>query len=272
MSNVQPEWIEVIVSCSAPEEQSALLFALGALGIEIIDLTSLRAFFQLPPADLAQQIEEFGFKIKSLKAVEKENWTGRCSDVWEAVEANGIKIRPVEGIESAKTSPPLPDEILIIPGLGFGTGHHTATQHVLHLLQKVPSDQVRTALDLGTGSGILAIAIAKLFKVPVVAIDNDPLALENAADNLEINQVESVSLIHGTLEQSTEKFDLIAANLYAELLVELSDAIRARLKPGGFIALSGIAEPLLPDVLAAFPWKPLETRLSNGWAGLLYQG
>lgn len=267
----EANWIEVVASHPAAEDCSGLLYALGALGIEVINQETLRAFFQNPPQELAEQIKGYGFTIASLTPVAKENWTGQCAEMWEAVTTGGLRIRPVESAAAAALLPYSPQEIRIIPGLGFGTGHHSATQHVLHLLQEVPRSSVHSALDLGTGSGILAIAISRLFNCPTTAIDNDPLALENAAENIAINQAASISIIEGTLDQAVGQFDLIAANLYAELLVALAPALKEKLIPGGFLALSGIAEGLAPDVEAAFGWEVRRKRAEGGWVGLLYQ-
>ena len=160
--------------------------------------------------------------------------------------------------------------MLIIPGLGFGTGHHVATQNILHILQRIPRNSVSCALDVGTGSGILAIAIEKLFNVPVLAIDTDPLALENAADNLTINRTSQIALREGSLDAADGQFDLIVANLYAEILISMSGELLARLPKHGNIVLSGIVEELKPQVEAAFPFKPKFERTKDGWTGLLY--
>jgi len=267
----EAQWIEIVAVRPDAEECSGLLYELGALGIEVINSSSVRAFFQNPPDNLVVLIEGMGFQVASATAVPKENWTGQCPEMWESVEAGALRIRPVESAAVAAALPAVPEEIRIIPGLGFGTGHHTATQHVLHLLQEVPRAPVHSALDLGTGSGILAIAIARLFNCATLAIDNDPLALENAAENITINHATGITLSEGTLEEAQGSFDLIAANLYAELLVSLAPALKEKLNRGGFLALSGIAEGLGPEVEAAFGWRPTCKRVEGGWVGLLYQ-
>ncbi|NDC37493.1 MAG: methyltransferase domain-containing protein [Proteobacteria bacterium] len=268
---IEAQWIEIVAVRPDAEECSVLLFELGALGIEIVGPSSVRAFFQNPPDNLVALIEGIGFQVTSATTVAKQNWTGQCPEMWHPVEAGALRIRPVESATAAAALPASPEEIRIIPGLGFGTGHHTATQHVLHLLQEVPRSAVRSALDLGTGSGILAIAISRLFHCPTLAIDNDPLALENAAENIAINHATGITATEGTLEQAIDSFDLIAANLYAELLISLAPALKEKLNPGGFLALSGIAEGLAAEVEAAFGWKALRKRVEGSWVGLLYQ-
>jgi ribosomal protein L11 methyltransferase len=130
--------------------------------------------------------------------------------------------------------------------------------------------------DLGTGSGILAIAAAKLFLAPVIGVDIDPLAISNARENVALNGVESlVSVSTDPIEAIHETFPLIVANVYGEALAALSQEITRIAEPRCSLVLSGISELVCGLVLEAFcdalGWR-LERELSqDGWVCLVLQ-
>jgi len=196
-----------------------------------------------------------------------------------------------------------PDDVVLQldPGMAFGTGLHPTTQLCLRLLERYVRPGQR-ALDLGTGSGILAIAAAKLGAGQVLALDNDPVAVEVAAENVERNGVAGlVQAAEGSLgagnamghwlsgdfgdpddrRRTTDdrpasavgSFDLIAANLIAKVLVILAQDLAAALAPGGILVSSGIIntkEAEVSEALAAAGLRQLE-RLDEGeWVALVH--
>jgi ribosomal protein L11 methyltransferase len=128
-------------------------------------------------------------------------------------------------------------------------------------------------LDLGCGSGILSIAAARLWPAAAgLAIDNDPEATECSQENFERNQVRSVAIVTGTLDQAAPGLDLILANIQADVLCDLAQAMADKLAPMGRAILSGILSDQAVDVLAAFARAgfSLETQQDEGeWTGLL---
>jgi len=162
----------------------------------------------------------------------------------------------------------------IKPGMGFGTGTHATTRQTLEFICEIvkPGDAV---FDLGTGSGILAIAAALLGARQVLAVDIDPEAVDNAAENLAINGVgESVELQHGSIERAEGRsFDLIAANILTGPLLSLfSRGLAGLLKPGGALILSGFPPAefdRFEGVAALHGLKIAEKRCSGDWASLL---
>ncbi len=165
--------------------------------------------------------------------------------------------------------------IEIEAGLAFGTGHHGTTAGCLHMLSTVARrEKPRNALDLGTGSAVLAIALAKLCHIPVLATDIDPVAVAVAARNARLNGVA------GLVETATAPgfadplfarrgpFDLIVANILAKPLMKLAPHMAAHLAPGGSIVLSGILERQRDAVVAAYNgqrFRHVRTLRREGW-------
>jgi ribosomal protein L11 methyltransferase len=151
-------------------------------------------------------------------------------------------------------SPTAPDDIVIHldPGQAFGTGAHGSTRLVLLEMQRA-HDQGRALsrfLDVGTGSGLLSIAAAKLWPTATaVAIDNDAMAITVAAANSAKNQVTAqISCATTAVDAIDGAFELVVANIQADILVELCEAIAARVARPGLLVLSGVLDSQVDDV------------------------
>jgi ribosomal protein L11 methyltransferase len=162
--------------------------------------------------------------------------------------------------------------IIINPGMAFGTGHHPSTRGSLEAIETLCAGSVPSrALDLGTGSGILAIALAKLGVVEVWAADTDPEVLPVAKHNLTLNRVRNVHLTTAPLEELPGSFPLIVANILATTLIALEPALAAKVEKSGQVILSGIQEEEAEEVLRAFcpPTWHLRARFPcEGWITL----
>lgn len=149
--------------------------------------------------------------------------------------------------------PPGRIAIVIDPGLAFGTGHHATTQACLILLERAVRTQVvRRALDLGTGSGILAITLAKLGVATIEAVDNDPEACRAARENCDRNHVGSPVQVRDHLPRASAGFDLIVANLLSSLLIQLAPQLAAELAADAHLIASGILVDEVSSVVQAF--------------------
>jgi ribosomal protein L11 methyltransferase len=177
-------------SQEAQESLSCELVAHGALGTTVEADGSVTCFCETARTtmDLMRSVaEQWGFAAASEEVLEQQNWNRQCAELWEPFTRGIITVVPVE---SSHDTTPLPDRhIKIIPGLGFGTGHHPTTNMILGILSELSEQnfQPRSVFDLGTGSGILAIAAARLFAAPIIANDIDPHAIENAEENSGLN-------------------------------------------------------------------------------------
>ena len=162
-------------------------------------------------------------------------------------------------------------EVLIIePGRAFGTGQHETTRTCLEEIELlVGAGGVSSALDVGTGTGVLAAALARLDVPRVVALDTDVAVLPLARANLIRNRAGAVALLAGGVAAVRERFDLVVANLLADLLIAEARALIAMAAPGGRLVVSGLLETQAAAVTAAFadlhlaairaagPWRTL---------------
>lgn len=188
-------------------------------------------------------------------------------------------------IYASHSTEPLPSDkicLQIDASTAFGTGHHGTTQGCLEALTHLKQQgyTFQKALDVGTGTGILAMATAKLFHVSVIATDNDPQAVQKAHENLLINTCQSQILL---LEDSTlthpqilqnKPFELITANILANTLITLAPDLTHLTTKGSIIILSGILTEQAEHVLNAFSdhgFSAIHTITLNDWATLVVQ-
>ncbi|PZV39936.1 50S ribosomal protein L11 methyltransferase [Mesorhizobium kowhaii] len=165
--------------------------------------------------------------------------------------------------------------IEIEAGLAFGTGHHGTTAGCLEMLERVMRrEHPRNALDLGTGSAVLAIAVAKLAHIPVLATDIDPVAVRVAAANARLNHVkamvETVTApgFHHPIFGKCAPFDLIVANILARPLMRLAPQMAQHIALGGSIVLSGILDRQRDAVVSAYVgqnFRHVRTLHREGW-------
>ena len=162
--------------------------------------------------------------------------------------------------------------IKIDPGMAFGTGTHPSTQLCLQILDElIPSFSGQSSvLDVGTGSGILAIAARKLGAKRVVAIDIDPVAVDSARKNAAANKIErGIDFRLGSLHGLNPGFDIVVANLLPQELLSLSSSLAEKILPGGVLIVSGFLQKQKKEITDAFTGYHLEiqhTQNSKGWA------
>jgi ribosomal protein L11 methyltransferase len=159
------------------------------------------------------------------------------------------------------------------PGMAFGTGLHPTTQLCLEALEELlqPGAEV---LDLGTGSGILAIAAAKMGARSVKAVDNDPVAVKTARENAITNDVQkAVHIAEGSLEDISGDYDLVVVNILARVITEmLQEGLEKRIRPGGKMIAAGILadqEATVTEALDQGKLTLVERRQRGDWVCLV---
>ena len=166
--------------------------------------------------------------------------------------------------------------VIIDPGMVFGTGYHETSQTCLIIMEKISrGDHKESCLDIGTGSGILAIGAAKLGFRHVTAVDIDPMAIDAAKRNVEGNSLFNVMIKEGDITAVGGSFDLIVANLLSGILVDIAPEIVSRLNPNGKVILSGMLTGQETEVIKAFEKAGLtlsETVISGKWVTLVFSG
>lgn len=147
---------------------------------------------------------------------------------------------------------PLPDRINIVidPALAFGTGHHPTTAACLEAVGRYvrPGEEV---IDVGCGSGILSIAACKL-GANVDACDTDPVSVGNTLENCDRNDVDLRHIWEGSAAQAATQYDVVIANIVADVLVFIAGELKKLLKPGGRLILSGILDKYEAKILQAY--------------------
>ena len=198
--------------------------------------------------------------------VEDEDWARRNQANLTAIRVGRITVAPPW---DAPPGSPSPGDILIVidPSMGFGTGHHATTRLCLELLQGTHAP-LRRVIDVGTGSGVLAIAAWKLGAADVVAIDNDPDALINARENVERNGAAgAIEVREEALSALTSApADIVTANLTGAVLMTHAGALRRLVRPGGALIVSGFPPEELDAVVAALNVRADRTATEGEWA------
>ncbi len=171
---------------------------------------------------------------------------------------------------------PRPEQVplRLDPGMAFGTGLHPTTQLCLRALERLLRPGA-CILDLGTGSGILAIAAAKLGSGPILALDKDPIAVQAARQNVRRNRLgRQVRVRAGTLVPGAGPFDMILANLLAPVLHELAGLLAQALAPGGILISSGVLVEQAAEIAAALEragLRLIEQPQEGDWVALVAQ-
>jgi ribosomal protein L11 methyltransferase len=284
---VAESWAQLSVRASPANIDALANFMIerGAPGV-VLKKNGLEAYFSaaLDGAALRRDVQRFAGALARLYPRARKprlSWQVIGQESWE----NSWKrfIKPSRVGKSFWVTPPWLEPpnfrrrrvITIEPGMAFGTGSHATTRSCMEFLEMAAAhfgSAKFSALDVGTGSGILAIALARLGAVEILALDNDPVALKVARDNLRANAVANrIRLSGAELGALKRKFDVVAANLTAETILDLADDLQKRVAAKGFLVLSGILHQKAGAVTRAFAkrFRIIERKRSGEWMTLL---
>lgn len=208
-------------------------------------------------------------------AVDDEDWARRSQADLQPVRVGRIVVTPPWCLDAARDDARACDIlIVIVPSTGFGTCHHASTRLCLALLQEIAADG-RTVLDIGTGSGVLAIAAARLGARSVVAVDDDADAIEAARENVALNTSETVIRLQCADFRPSRpaSADIVVANLTGEMLRRTARDVVSCVNSGGDLIVSGVLDEERASVAAAFEDAGVKlrgTRIEDEWAALRF--
>lgn len=281
--------IRLYVSTTEPVAEQVLEALSGRFGeedyaIATQEIDEARGIWEASIYGTADQEAEIAEQFRALVAesfpglsVEREtlpdiDWIARSLEGLKPVRAGRFL---VHGSHDSDKVGAADIGILIEAGQAFGTGHHGTTAGCLNMIGDVlNSRRVRNALDLGTGSGVLAIAAHLMTRIPVVATDIDPVATRVARQNARINGIArgiefaTAPGFHHRIFRENGPFDLIIANILARPLMKLAPSLVRHLASDGTVILSGILAEQRWKVIAAYNGASLKHRRTtwmNGW-------
>lgn len=249
----------------APDFSDLVVAALDgaeAIALDEIEGGAVRAFFQTSEArdaGVATLHEAFADAEIDVIDVSDENWAERSQANLRAVRAGDWTVAPPWDIPSDGHQ-----VIVILPSMGFGTGHHSTTRLCLMALQKT-SVRDKSVLDVGTGSGVLALAAARMGAARVVGIDNDPDAITNALENGALNGLDVEFRSEGIEATADRQWDVLLANLTGGVLIKYADRLQSLTAAGGQLILSGLREDEEAEVLRAFEAEQIARASEEGW-------
>ena len=264
-----------------PELMSGLLWELDLEGITEED-NSILVYTDEGINITSEKIEQLlnglvneGFLEKftiEKNTVENKNW----NEIWEKSReviriSDKIVIKP-----TFKEYIPQTNELVLTidPKMSFGTGEHQTTQLVLNLLERYVKPGMKV-LDVGSGTGVLAITAVKLGAASAVAVDNDEWCYENCKENAELNNVSnSIKIITGDIKNVDEKgFDLVLANIQKNILLEILDDLKMKIKENGMLILSGLLLKDEEEIMISYSdsgFTFVEKSVKDDWISLVF--
>jgi ribosomal protein L11 methyltransferase len=252
----------------------AELAALGFDGFEETE-TGLFSYIELVRFDselssgLDELVKRYGVTYTSA-TIDKQNWNA----LWES-NFEPVLVDDFVGVR-ANFHPPfnggVEHDIIITPKMSFGTGHHGTTYSVMQLMRGIDFAN-KSVFDFGTGTGLLAILAHKLGAGDILAVDNDDWCIENASENIVVNNTQSIEIQKVDNAKLKKKFNIIIANINKNIILDNLAFLAEATVPGGVVLLSGLLvedEPEIEAACKALGWIHQETRTRNNWIALHY--
>jgi ribosomal protein L11 methyltransferase len=255
-------------------QQDLLINALGQIGFDTFEEVEFGFKAYIPVDDFDKAVleaalddyrEMFTFSY-DITLIPQKNW----NEVWESnFEPIIIKDKIYVRATFHAPRPEFAYEIVIDPKMAFGTGHHQTTSMMLEML--LENDMTgKKVLDMGCGTGILAIMASKSGASAVTAIDYDPVCFESTIENSQLNKIFNVQTLNGSKEViPDEQFDVILANINRNILLDQLKRYSEVLKPDGELYMSGFYETpdldLIMDEARKYGIKYIIHKINNGW-------
>lgn len=281
-----PIWHRIAIE-TVPELEDAIgsyLFDQGALGLESEPTSDgVRVIVHLETPPQPTQLDSFFDALEDsfpgaprptveISTLDESNWAESWKDHFPPLEIGyRLFVHPpwIEEIPEGRLG------VELDPGMAFGTGHHASTKGCLQALdQHVNANKAPRLLDLGTGSGILAIAAIKLGATSALAVDIDPDACAVARENTRTNNVSEAIEVDTELPRNEENFDIVVANIFSGMLIGFANDITRRLVAGGIAIGSGLETVDADAVTDAWETAGLRQKERieiDGWTTLVHE-
>lgn len=217
-----------------------------------------------------EELKEMGLDLGEAKVdhekMHEEDWANTWKQYYKPSKVGEkIVVKPIWEEYEAKENELVVD---LDPGMAFGTGTHETTRMCIQALERYVKEE-STVFDVGCGSGILAIAAAKLGAKLAVGVDLDPVAVESSIENIGYNNLSNIEILHGNLVEVIDgKADIVVANILAEIICILTDDVKRVLKDGGIFITSGIIHDrvdMVCEKLEATGFEIIEKNRDGEW-------
>lgn len=285
------DWFQIKVTVNKDSLKEALLnflFEKGALGVceQENQGSCLVSFEKKQEAEIEKVLNSYIPELKKIdpqaeilweiSPINVENWADKYKEFYQAQKLTSrFFLRPRWDRDTPIPTGMFP--IYLDPGQAFGTGLHPSTRLCMKLLEDVaqlyPSVRSLRLLDVGTGTGILAIAAQHLGFGSITAIDNDSDAVRVAQENMAFNQMSGVVVTETPIDQFKDSFDIVVANILLETHLLLSHQYERLLKPGGLLILAGLLGGQIQAIERVFRGKgftPQQKYWLQEWAACSY--
>ncbi len=269
--------IQISIDVTDEAVKDIMIAELADLGFDGFEETETGLFSYIDSArfdgevtsGLEDLVSRHGARYTSA-AIDKQNWNA----LWES-NFEPVLVDDFVGVR-AGFHPAFGDtvehDIIITPKMSFGTGHHGTTYSVMQLMRGIDFAN-KSVFDFGTGTGLLAILAHKLGASYVLGVDNDDWCIENASENIVVNNTQSIEIQKVNNANLNKKFNIIIANINKNIILDNLAFLAEATVPGGVVLLSGLLvedEPEIEAACTAIGWKHQETRIRNNWIALHY--
>ena len=278
MQQIALSYIEVNITTADLAFREIMIAELGEIGFDTFQETDSSLMAYIPKNNFLQQVfeeitsryqERFDFQV-SIGSVEKENWNKKWEENYDPIEVDDRCIVRAAFHYIEKN---FPIEIIITPKMSFGTGHHATTWQMLKLQMECEFTD-KKVLDVGSGTGVLAIMAAKLGAKSVEATDIDDWCIENSQENFELNDLTSIRIQKGEIAKLNfnNTYDILLANINKNVLLAEMSYYSELLTENGTIFLSGFYETDIEDILECaklFGLSQVKYTTKDNWAALI---
>jgi ribosomal protein L11 methyltransferase len=264
-----------IPAADRAEDREMIIARLSVLGFEgfVEEDACVLAYLEekkISLAELRAELSAEGYEGVEIKTIEDRNWNAEWESEYESVL---IDEKILVRAPFHKAPAGIEYDIVIEPKMSFGTAHHETTYMMLSLITGLDV-KGKSVLDMGSGTGVLAVLAAKIGATEIMAIDNDEWAYRNACDNVVLNNCPHILVIQGDASAvKNQKFDIIFANINRNILLEDIPVYAGALLKGGMLLMSGFYENdlgIIQKRAEAFGLRLSDTLVRNKWTAAVF--